>query len=51
MLPDQFKNSNQLSSNIVQFTHLKELVNEQENLILKLAPKLKKLSHRQILIK
>lgn len=42
MLPDQFKNSNQLSSNIVQFTHLQELVNEQENLILKLAPKLNK---------
>lgn len=40
MLPDQFKNSNQLSSNIVQFIHLEELVNEQENLILKLAPKL-----------
>lgn len=42
VLPEQFQKSNTLSSQIVQFTHLQELVHEQENLLFKLAPKLKR---------
>lgn len=42
ILPQQLVKSNTLSSDIVQFTHLEDLVNIQENLLFKLAPKLNK---------
>lgn len=41
-LLDHFLKYNELSSGIVQFTHLEELVNEQENLLFKLASKINK---------
>lgn len=42
VLPEKFAKSHQLSSYIVKCSHLEELINEQENLDIKLAPKLKK---------
>ena len=41
-LPDELQKSNKLSSCTVQFSHLTELVDIQENLYFKLAPKLNK---------
>lgn len=41
-LPEQFIQTHQLSSCVVQFSHLEELIQEQENLDFKIAPKLNK---------
>ncbi|KAL6419174.1 hypothetical protein ACFW04_014051 [Cataglyphis niger] len=47
-LLDYFKNYNKLSSGIVQFTHLEELVNEQENLLFMLAQNKQKYNNKTI---